>query len=508
VGLTLNLTGDLFSRKENKMKKKLVSMLVCASMAMTILAGCGSTAAPAESSQAPAANTETKSEAPAESAQPADTAPEEVTITLGIWPEDTLADDIKMHEGYVATMAEMHPEVVVVPAYYKYATETFLPMVESGNTPTIFETWFTEPQKLIREGTVADITDELTAKGWADKMNPSIKTLLSDANGRIYGIPRDGYPLGLMLNVELFEEAGLVDEGGYPIYPKTWDELAETAATIKEKTGAAGLCLLAKDNAGGWHFSNIAWGFGATLCIDNGDGTFTSNLNTPEAIAAMEYVKSLKWEYDVLTADPLSEDWGTGFTQLGTGGAAMYIGANDAVNQPTQVNGLPVDKLSMCPVPAGPAGQFSLYGGTPYMFSRDATPEQINAALDYLEVMGKAPVASEAAIAGMKASAENAVANGVPVIKRFPCWINQDILDAEDAIVAEYSNVDPKMFQPYFDAIASSGLRLEEPGSTQDMYAELTKVLQAVLTDENADVASLMETANSNYQTILDGLAN
>lgn len=36
----------------------------------------------------------------------------------------------------------------------------------------------------------------------------------------------------------------------------------------------------------------------------------------------MNYVKDLKWKYDVLTSDPTSEDWGTGFTQLGTGAAA------------------------------------------------------------------------------------------------------------------------------------------------------------------------------------------
>ena len=231
-------------------------------------------------------------------------------------------------------------------------------------------------------------------------------------------------------------------------------------------------------NAGGWHFSNIAWDFGATLCTQNDDGTFTAHLDSDEAIAAMEYVKSLKWEYDVLTADPLSEDWGTGFTQLGTGGAAMYIAANDAVNQPTQVNGLPVDKLAMCPIPEGPGGQYSLYGGTPYMFSRDASEAEINAALDYLELMGKAPVATDDSIAGMKADAQNKVDQGVPVIKRFPCWVAQDVLDAEAAIVEEYGNVDPKMFQSYFDATSSDGLRLEEPGSTQDMYAELTKVLQ------------------------------
>nr|MCR4695119.1 extracellular solute-binding protein [Pseudobutyrivibrio sp.] len=432
---------------------------------------------------------------------------EPVTITLGIWPEDTLTDDIAMHEGFVEKMAEAHPEVECVPAYYKYSTDTFMPMVESGNCPTIFETWFTEPQKLIHAGAVADITDELKERGWLDKMNPAVRDLLSDENGRVYGVPRDGYALGMMINVEVFEEAGLVDGDGLPMYPKTWEELAETAKTIKDKTGSAGLCLLAKDNAGGWHFSNIAWAFGATLCTDNGDGTFTSNLDSAEAIKAMEYVKSLKWDYDVLTADPANEDWGTGFTQLGTGAAAMYIGANDAVNQPTQVNGLPTDKLAMCPIPAADGGQFSLYGGTPYMFSKDATEAEINAALDYLEIMGKAPVVNDTTMEGLKADAKNRVDNGVPVIRPFPVWTDEAYVKAQEDVVAEYQNVDPRLFESYFTATETEGLHVEEPGNTQDMYAELTKVLQAVITDKNADVKALMKTADENYQTILDQAA-
>ena len=355
---------------KKKNMNKVLSLALAAVMTSSLVAGCGSQASTGS-------NESTGSAAGTEVA--ADNGEKEVTLTLGIWPEDTLTDDIEMHEGFVEQMKEKDPNVTCVPAYYKYATDTFMPLVESGNCPTIFETWFTEPQKLIKAGAVADITDELEARGWLDKMNPSVKALLSDENGRVYGVPRDGYALGLMLNVEVFEEAGLVDENGYPIYPKTWDELAETAKTIKDKTGSAGICLLAKDNAGGWHFSNIAWAFGATLCTDNGDGTFTAHLDSDEAIAAMEYVKSLKWDYDVLTADPTNEDWGTGFTELGTGAAAMYIAANDAVNQPTQVNGLPEDKLAMCPIPEGPGGQYSLYGGTPYMFSKDATEDEINA---------------------------------------------------------------------------------------------------------------------------------
>lgn len=477
-----------------KTMKRFFSLVLGLTMTASLLTGCGDDA---KTSDSGSKDTEQSDEGGKK-------ADETVTLTLGIWPEDTLTDDIEMHEGFVEEMARMHPEVECVPAYYKYSTDTFMPMVESGNCPTIFESWYTEPQKLIKAGAVADITDYLEDRGWTD-MNPTVKDLLSDEDGRIYGIPRDGYALGLMLNVELFEEAGLVDGDGYPIYPKTWEELAETCKTIKEKTGSAGLCLLAKDNGGGWHFANIAWAFGANLVTDNGDGTYTSNLNSPEAIKAMEYVKSLKWDYDVLTADPTSEDWGTGFTKLGTGAAAMYIAANDAVNQPTQVNGLPIDKLAMCPIPAGDGGQYSLYGGTPYMFSKDATPEQINAALDYLEIMGKAPVVTDASVAGMKADAQNRVDNGVPVIAPMSAWTNSEYVEANQKVVDEYTNVDSKMFQSYFDATKVEGnLRPEEAGLTQDMYAELTKVLQAVITDENADVEVLMNTANENYQTLLD----
>ena len=71
-------------------------------------------------------------------------------------------------------------------------------------------------------------------------------------------------------------------------------------------------------------------------------------------------------------------------------------------------------------------------------------------------------------------------------------------------MVKEFENVDPLLFQSYFDATSSDGLHVEEPGLTQDMYGELTKVMQAVITDKNADVTALMQKANDNYQILLD----
>ncbi len=429
----------------------------------------------------------------------------EVTLKLGIYPEDIDTAEVAAHEVFMAEYAKLHPDVVIEKAHYKYATDTFVPMAEAGTLPTIFQSWYTEPQKLIKGQYIADITEAMEARGWADKMNPSIRQLLSSEDGRLYGLPRDGYALGLMINVEVFEDAGLVDEKGYPLYPKTWDELITVGQKIKEETGSAALCLLAKDNAGGWHFSNIAWSFGATFEVQGADGKWTAQVNSPEAVAAMNYVKDLKWKYDLLTPDPTSEDWGTGFAQLGTGSAAMYIGANDAVSQPTATNGLAVDKLMLVGVPAGPGGQFCLSGGTPYFFANNATPEEINAGLDYLEVMGRAPVLTDTVRNGLIEDAKYRVEHGIPVIKNFLAWTDPDFLAETEKIVNEYANVDAALFSHYFDAISTEGvLRLEEPIDAQTLYAELTKVLQAVLTDENADVQALMDTAQANVQKNLD----
>jgi ABC-type glycerol-3-phosphate transport system substrate-binding protein len=311
-----------------------------------------------------------------------------------------------------------------------------------------------------------------------------------------------------MCNVELFEEAGLVNEDGTIQYPKTFQELAETGKKIKDATGSAGFVLLAGEDLGadGWHFSKIAWNFGAKLISDNGDGTYTPNLKSPEVLAAMEYVKSLKWTYDILTPDPFVENWGTGFTQIGTGAAAMYIGANDAVEQPTANNGLAVDKLSLVPIPAGPNGdQYSLSGGTPYMFAANATDAEVEAALDFLISFGKAPVVDDATIDSLKAQAATKLERGVPNIKRFPCWVSPEIQAAEEAVLAEYTNVNANLYDGYFAAVSSAGnLHTEDPGDTQAMYRELGKVIQSVLSDENADVQALLDTAQANYVTILN----
>ena len=54
-------------------------------------------------------------------------------------------------------------------------------------------------------------TKQLTELNWLDKMDSSRKETLT-FDGKTYGVPRDGYGLGLLLNISFLCGAGLLPE--------------------------------------------------------------------------------------------------------------------------------------------------------------------------------------------------------------------------------------------------------------------------------------------------------
>ena len=437
------------------------------------------------------------------------------TITLGNWPADTAPEAEKaLFEGYRATMAQLYPNVTLVPDYYSYTLSSYVPMAKGHTAPSIFQPPFTDPQLLISQHLVGDVTDALKAYGVLDMFSPSYVEMLADENGRIYGLPRDGYVLGMHINIELFREAGLVDEEGLPIYPKTLTELAEYGQIIREKTGKAGLVFPASETYGGWLFTNIAWNFGCVgenaLEYQDEDGRWVCNFTSPECIAAMEYMRDLKWKYDILNADATTTDWAGAHSLLGTGEAAMNFAADDSVDQPTANKGLPVADFALIPFPAGPQGRYALAGGTCYMFAPNLTADQGIALMAYLRVIGKLPFLDDAIIAGMRADYAAKRDRGAPVIPAISAWNDEAYNAAKQAIVDEYSNVDMRLYNDFFDSISEGTITLksEEPVFAQQLYRELTAVIQRMITREGADVEKALRKAEESFQEYLDDEIN
>ncbi len=446
-----------------------------------------------------------------------DKADEKIKITIGMWPEPYLKEDVEMYEEWKRLFENDYPQYEIVGQPYNYSVETFFPMAQSGTQPTVFQTWFTEPQKLVKNGFVKDITDQLKELGWYEKMDPAMRETLTK-DGRVYGIPRDGYGLGLFINLEIFEEVGLIDdwngdgvldivgEDGKPRYPTTLEELREVAKyvadTERELFGkdVAGLVILSSDNNGGWQFSNIAWNFGANLQVQDEDGKWVANLNDPKAVEALEWIKEMRWEDESLPANASLSyaDW---YNYVGTGRAAMAFAGNDAISMPIVNFSMNKNSVAFVPMPAGSDGhRYSLFGGTPYMFSAKATDEQVMGALRFLEYMGRSPEVSEVSVQSMRVGMIVANKKGMPILPTIKPWINQDYLAEAETIERQYVNMELSNFTDFYQSLDQMR-RTEEPYYTQEMYELLDACLQQVLTNQNANPGALLTGTNNTFQT-------
>lgn len=427
--------------------------------------------------------------------------PEAVTISVGIWPsgDDAAAE---LWDNYRQIMAERYPYITLEPRPISYSFDTFAPLAASGTLPTIFQTHFSEPQRLIANRFVADITDLAREYGYLDGQRPEILEI-AQRDGRQYGLARDAYALGLYMNLNLFREAGLIDEDGLPLYPKTFDEFMETALLIRERTGKAGFMIPTRDGVGGWHFTNIAWAFGAELQqYDAEEDKWISGLDSPEAVKALSFIRSLKWDAGVLP-DEYFLGWGDWVRQFAVDEVAMVFAAPDAVRN-LMSYGMDKDALAAAPIPKGEGGQSMLMGGTMYMFASNATQEELDACFKLLEVIGFTPEAGEDMERAVRSELEAQQAAGQPIGPRtINVWTNLERIEAEQALYDQYTNVDMRLYADYYQA-QEQLLRPEYTQFSQDMYRLLDGCIRTVLQYEDADPAQTLRAASEEYQKYLD----
>lgn len=458
------------------MKKKILLMTLAVSMLASGLAGCGKQET----------NTEGK-----------------ILVSIGEWPSENRPKDVETWEKYKEEVEEKYPDIEIIPDEWGYDVQTFLPKASSGQLPTLYPCYLTETKKIVKAGYSADVTDNIKDRGWIEYLNKDLLELC-EKDGRYYGLPREYYKMGLACNVEMFKKAGLVDENGVPKFPQTWEELAETASIIKEKTGQAGFVLPTINNQGGWHFMNIAWAFGTEFMKQNDDGKWEATFDTQETVDALQYVKDLKWKYNALPDNALVD---TNEIQklFAVDQGAMYLTSAPDVYL-TQTYGMPFDRWSFTKMPAGPKGRYALMGGKTWMFSPEATYEQIDACLKWLEVSNAYKPAiteeeQEAYLENQKENLQLKLDDGYSIVYKGSTgiWDLPELSEKVDALAQEMANIDIKMVETSFD-MSDVNVKPEEPMNCQDLYSLLDACIQEVLTNENADPAALIKKANEDFQ--------
>ncbi len=474
--------------------KRLVSGILALMLVCTMVTGCSKNSANEDNK-----GTATPEAAKAASADTAVGAPksgEKVKITIGDWPTPD-NEQYQYMEDLKKKMNEMYPDIEIVTDEYSYSVDTFLPKAASGQLPNLYRTWFTEANKIINAGYAEDITEVLKKNNVSTNINPDLLALC-EKEGHYYGLPTSAYSMSMMYNVDLFKKAGLVDEKGIPLFPKTWEEAAKTAVTIKEKTGKYGFFYPTKNNQGGWMFMNIAWGFGADF-EKQVDGKWKAVFDSKEAAAALQYIKDLKWKYNVLPDNTLVDL--SDFMKLyGSDQVAMGLCHIDMVKNIVKNTGMSKDNFALSTVPAGPAGKAALMGGSLYMISPGTTPAQQDAIMKYLELRGEAPEFTAETKAGFETQYKSRAQENSPVGPMgVRIWTSADRIKQENDILDKYKNVNMDLWNAYCEH-SSENIKPEPPVNSQELYGLLDALIQEVLTNKDADPQELLTKAAASFQ--------
>ncbi|MBQ0825743.1 ABC transporter substrate-binding protein [Streptomyces tagetis] len=416
-----------------------------------------------------------------------DTASGKTRITVNCMPPKSAKVDRRFFQEDIAAFEKAHPDIDVVPhdAFPCQDPKTFDAKLAGGQMEDVFYTYFTDARHVVDIGQAADLTEYVAELESYDTLQPQLRDIYT-VDGKVYGIPRTGYSMGLIYNKALFRKAGLDPDRP----PATWDEVRTAAKRIAGLGGGTvGYADYSAQNQGGWHFTAELYSRGGSVVGDDGK---KATVDTAEGRAVLRTLHDMRWTDRSMGSKQLLVI-NDAQQMMGSGKLGMYLAAPDNIPILVKEKGGDYQDLALAPMPGGRA---TLIGGDGYMINKKASPEQIRAALKWLDHMFLTPGSG---FLGDYARAEKGDAPvGLPEPRLFT-----GAADAEDQRVKQaHANVPVENYQPFLEGNHKLDMRIEPPHA-QQIYSVLDGVVSAVLTKEDADIDTLLKDASGKIDGIL-----
>lgn len=264
-----------------KNRKRVISLLMTAMLAVGLFSGCG------------------KEEGDASGSADGDSA-KEVAVTIRMaWQSMAGTGKEKLLLGAIEDLETQYPNLTVEienAESGKYASKISMD-VSTDNTPDVFSFWRPEASygtdKFIEAGALADLSELLEDEFFKGKFEDSAIATCS-YDGKLYGIPENYAYIVMLANTAVLDDCGLE-------VPTTWDEWIESMDVLKEN-GYIPWGISTKAFASGWE-RPLGYVFDRYLGKDGETGwknedvleAFAGNVpfNTPEAIEACNKLHDL-----------------------------------------------------------------------------------------------------------------------------------------------------------------------------------------------------------------------
>ncbi len=376
------------------MSRRVFALLIV--VMMLVLAACGGSTTPETTPPDDAAAPTTEesgetTEATEEEAAPADTSGvDELTIIWAQWdPADYLATLVKDYEAETGITVN-----VIQEPWGSYFDRVAAEWAAQGDA---FDMLVGDSQWLgqaATQGHYVDMTEFLTSRGLEKTVTPATLTYYAEyptGSGTYYAYPLEGDADGWAYRKDLFENpdemAAFEAEYGYPLaVPETWAELMDVAKFFTrpdEGLYGAGIYTQLDYDALTMGVENVLFSYGADWKNENNE--VMGVVNSPEAIAALEYYREL---YDCCTPPGTNNAF---FQEMNdvfiNGQAAMimnYFAFFPALTNPS-INPHAAD-TGFFANPAGPGGErFAALGGQGISISSYIPDERKQASFEFVE---------------------------------------------------------------------------------------------------------------------------
>jgi multiple sugar transport system substrate-binding protein len=419
-----------------------------------------------------------------------------VTISVASLIPGSSAAAVQQFNQQVAQFEKANPSIKIQPVEYQWTAPTFAAKLAAGTLPTVFEVPFTDARTLGENGQLADLTSYVKKLPYYSKYNPAVLAEGTTSKGKIVALPKGAYAQALHYNRKLFQQAGL--NPNKP--PTTWGQVITDAKIIAQKTGKAGYAEMGKaDNTAGWILTTVVYSLGGRM--ETGSGTSAkATLANPLTVQALNMLKKMRWTDNSMGSN-FDMGWSDINQQFAAGNIGMYISGSDVYTNLVQASNIDPSIYGLAPIPLSKSKNAGvLGGGTLVSVKPNANAAQKAAAVKWIDFFYEQPLVSKPqAIRNAQTLVANKQPVGVPALPIF----NLKQYNLANTWIKPYINVPIGQMKPFTTGVFKQKLIPEPAAATQSVYNALNPVVQAVLTDKNADVESLLEQANSVAQNAI-----
>lgn len=412
-----------------------------------------------------------------------------VTITVGDKPKADQPADVANFNKLVARFEQEHPNITIKASTESWDAQTFQAKLAGGTLPNVMAVSLTYAQSLIQNKQLPNMTPYLEQTGLLKDLNPLALKNVQDGDGNIYTVPTGLFSVGMAYNRKLFTEAGLDPDKP----PTTWDEVRKDAKVIADKTGQAGYAQLTSNNTGGWMLSTMTYSMGGKVVTKDGSRTAFG----PQTTKALQLLHDMRWQDDSMGKQFLY-DQDQVRQAFSAGKIGMVLQAPDIYQQATHNYGMDPEDFGQTALPQQGGQNGTLTGGSLELFNVKSTPEQLLAALKWVQFQQLGQYFDKGlAVQNAKAAVASGNPVGLPSLPPVSDEVNQRYLEW----VHDQVNVPLDQFTGY----TSSKLKLipEPPIDAQQIYGALDPVVQKVLTDEDVDIDATLDRASRTIDGIL-----